>query len=227
VFAWQSATAGTFDPGIGRLIEAWNIHGEGRVPSAAHLKEAAARSGLSFLSFDRERCVVTRRVDATIDVGAFGKGEALDRVEAALGPGAWLVDLGGQVTVGGPEPEGHAWIIDIAHPHARDVAYLQVRLREGSLSTSGGSERDLVVNGTRIAHHLDPRTGNPATFNGSVTVWHRQSFAADALSTALYVMGPEEGVRWADARGIAAVFLIPNTGQLKTFSTFAWRRREG
>jgi FAD:protein FMN transferase len=227
VFAWQRDTGGAFDPGIGRLIEAWNIHGEGRVPSSGQLHDAAARSGLSLLSFDRKRCVVTRRGDATIDVGAFGKGAALDRVEAALGPGAWLVDLGGQVTIGGPDPDGRPWIVDIAHPRARDVAYLHVALREGSLSTSGSSERDLLVNGTRVGHILDPRTGKPATFRGSVTVWHRESFAADALSTGLYVMGPEDGLRWADARSIAAVFLIPDGNEVKTFPTAAWRKRGG
>jgi thiamine biosynthesis lipoprotein len=227
VFAWQLETGGTFDPGIGRLIDAWNVHGEGKVPSSGQLNDAAARSGLSLLSFDQERCVVTRRGDATIDVGAFGKGEALDRVEASLGPGAWLVDLGGQVTVGGPDPDGRPWIIDIAHPRARDVAYLQVSLREGSLSTSGSSERDLSVNGARVGHILDPRTGSPATFRGSVTVWHRGSLAADALSTALYVMGPEEGTRWANARGIAAVFLVPDGAEVTMFPTSAWRKREG
>jgi thiamine biosynthesis lipoprotein len=223
VFAWQVETAGTFDPGIGRLIEAWDIHGEGRVPSPDQLKDATARSGLSHLSFDRGRCEVTRRADATIDVGAFGKGEALDRVEAALGPGTWLVDLGGQVTVGGPQPDGVPWMIDIAHPGARNIAYVQAALSEGSLSTSGSSERDQLVNGARVGHILDPRTGAPAPFRGSVTVWHRSALAADALSTALYVMGPKEGVRWADARGIAALFLVPDGAEVKAFPTAAWR----
>jgi FAD:protein FMN transferase len=227
VFAWQHATNGTFDPGIGRLIEAWDIHGDGRVPSPGDVKGATARSGLSLLSFDRERCTVTRRGDATIDVGAFGKGEALDRVEAALGRGAWLVDLGGQVTVGGPRPNGLAWTVDVAHPAVRRQAYLQVSMRDGSLSTSGGSERDLVVDGVRVAHHLDPRTGRPATYTGSVTVWHRSGLAADVLTTALYVMGSEEGVRWAETHGIAAVFLVPDGDQVKVVSTAAWRRREG
>lgn len=224
VFAWQHQTGGTFDPGIGRLLEAWNIHGDGRLPSQAELKEAAARSGLSLLSFDSQRCTVTRREDATIDVGAFGKGEALDRVETALRPGAWLVDLGGQVMVGGPQPDGNPWTVDIAHPTMRDKAHLQANLREGSLSTSGGSERDLVVDGTRVSHLLDPRTGRPAAYTGSVTVWHRQGFAADALSTALYVMGPDEGVRWANARDIAAVFLVLDGSQVKVVATAAWRK---
>ncbi len=223
VFAWQVETGGTFDPGIGRLIEAWDIHGEGRVPSPGQLKDATARSGLSHLSFDQRRCEVTRRADAAIDVGAFGKGEALDRVEASLGPGAWLIDLGGQVSVGGPQSDGQPWTVDIAHPVVRSRPYLQLSMHQGSLSTSGSSERDLTVNGTRIAHHLDPRTGTPATFRGSVTVWHRRGLAADALSTALYVMGPEEGVRWANARGIAALFLVPDGGEVKSYPTSAWR----
>ena len=225
IFAWQRLTEGTFDPGIGRLIEAWDIHGDGRLPSPADLRETAARSGLSLLSFDPQRCTVRRRGDATIDVGAFGKGEALDRVEAALGPGAWLVDLGGQVTVGGPQPDGSPWAVDVAHPVMRHRAYLQVSMREGSLSTSGGSERDLLINGTRVAHHLDPRTGRLATYTGSVTVWHRSGLAADVLTTALYVMGLEEGLRWAETREIAAVFLVPDGDKVKVASTAAWRRR--
>jgi thiamine biosynthesis lipoprotein len=225
VFAWHNETKGTFDPGIGRLLEAWDIHGNGRVPSPGDLKGATARSGLSLLSFDRQRCTVTRRSDATIDVGAFGKGEALDRVEAALGPGAWLVDLGGQVTVGGPQSDGRPWTVDVAHPLMRHRPYLQVSMRNGSLSTSGGSERDLVVNGVRVAHHLDPRTGRPATYTGSVTVWHRSGLAADVLTTALYVMGPDEGVRWAQTRGIAAMFLVADGDDVKVVSTDAWRQR--
>ncbi|HEY6360264.1 MAG TPA: FAD:protein FMN transferase [Vicinamibacterales bacterium] len=227
VFAWQAKTGGVFDPGIGRLIEAWDIHGDGRVPSPAEVTAATARSGLSRMFFDETRCEVTRRADATIDVGAFGKGEALDRVEAALGPGSWLVDLGGQVSVGGARPDGQSWTVGVAHPQKRDQSYLQISLHEGSLSTSGGSERDLVVKGKRIAHHLDPRTGMPAAFAGAVTVWHRSGLAADALTTALYVMGPEEGMSWAEAHGIAAVFLVPDGDTVRMLTTTAWSRHAG
>ena len=97
-------------------------------------------------------------------------------------------------------------------------------MRAGSLSTSAGSERDLVVSGLRIAHHFDPRTGRPATFTGSVTVWHERGLVADMLSTALYVMGPEPGLQWAEARGIAACYLIPERGTLRVETTRAFRR---
>ena len=211
VWRWYGETGGAFDPGIGRLLAAWDIHGKGVIPTPEAAAQAAAASGLRLFGFERASCTVIKRGDAALDVGAFGKGDALDRVEAALGAGWWLVDLGGQVSVGGEGPEG-GWAVDIAHPRHRDRAYREVRLRDGSLSTSGGSERDMRIDGARIGHIFDPRTGRPAGFDGSVTVWHRRGLAADALSTALFVMGPDEGLRWAESRGIAALYLMPGPG---------------
>jgi FAD:protein FMN transferase len=192
VFAWHAETNGAFDPAL------------------------AAR--LSSFSFDEQRCEVTRRADAALDVGGFGKGEALDRVAAALGAGPWLVDLGGQVSVGGPQADGTPWVVDIAHPADRARPYRQVTLQEGSLSTSGNSERG--------DHIVDPRTGRPPAFRGSVTVWHAGGLAADALSTALYVMGPDAGTRWAETRGIAALYLIPEAGRVRALPTRAFSARE-
>ena len=67
-----------------------------------------------------------------------------------------------------------------------------------------GSERDVRVGGRRVGHILDPATGEPAAFAGSVTVWRERALVADILSTALYVKGPERGLAWADARDVAA-----------------------
>lgn len=223
VFRWRDATGGAFDPGIGRLVDAWKIHDGGAVPTGATLKEARTSSGLPLLLFDRGHCALTRTRDVTIDVGAFGKGEALDRAEAALGDKPWMIDLGGQISVGGGMPPEGGWTVSIADPIRRDRPYLTVRLTEGSLSTSGGSERDLVVEGTPVGHILDPRTGRPAGFTGSVTVWHRRGLAADALSTALYVMGPERGLRWAEGRDLAACYLIPERRGVRVAATTAFR----
>ncbi|MBN4047978.1 FAD:protein FMN transferase [bacterium AH-315-O15] len=224
VWEWHRATDGAFDPAIGRLLAAWDIHGEGVVPSSKTRARALASSGMALLAFDRGRCTLTRRADVAIDVGAFGKGEALDRVAAALGDGPWMIDIGGQIAIGGRVPRAGAWPIAIADPHQRDRPVVHVKMTTGSISTSAGSERDLVVKRERVGHVLDPRTGRPATFDGSVTVWHERSIAADALSTALYVMGPEDGLRWAEARGVAACYLIPERGALRVEMTHAFRR---
>ncbi len=207
--AWRQATGGAFDPAVGRLVEAWGLRGEGRRPTRTALAAARARTGLQHVTVDSEACTVARRTDVALDAGGFGKGEALDRVRDALRelPGAWLVDFGGQVAVSGARSDG-AWPVAVAHPERRGVPAAELHLAAGSLATSGGSERDLVLgSGERIGHILDPRSGEPVRRRGSVVVWHRDAFAADVLSTALHVMGPEAGLAWAAARGIAACFL--------------------
>ena len=224
VWRWHRETGGAFDPAIGRLLGAWDVHGEGAIPSPAEQARALASSGIALLAFDETACTLTRRADVAIDVGAFGKGEGLDRAAAVLGDIPWMIDLGGQISVGGAAPPEGGWTVAIADPRQRDVPVLHVRLTRGSLSTSAGSERDLVVNGRRVGHIVDPRTGRPATFQGSVTVWHERGLAADALSTALYVMGPEAGLRWAEARRLAACYLIPEGPALRMETTAAFRR---
>jgi len=226
IWRWHGATGGAFDPAIGRLLAGWDVHGDGAIPSPDVQRRAAQTSGLSLLTFDAGACTLRKRGDVAIDVGAWGKGEALDRVQTAIGRGPWLIDLGGQVSVGGPAPSG-GWTIDIAHPRHRDQAYREVRLTEGSLSTSGGSERDLMVNGVRIPHHFDPRTGRPASFDGSVTVWHASGLTADMLSTALYVMGPDEGLRWAETHRVAALYLIVSLGTVRGTASSAFKERFG
>lgn len=224
VWEWHRKTEGAFDPAIGRLLAAWDIHGNGIMPSRETHARARAQSGMALLAFDTDRCTLTRRANVTIDVGAFGKGEALDRVSAAFGDDPWMIDLGGQVSVGGRVPPEGGWLIGVADPHQRARAAFHVRMAAGSLSTSAGSERDVVVDGVRIGHIFDPRTGRPVTFGGSVTVWHQRGLAADVLSTALYVMGPEAGLRWAEERDIAACYLIPERGTLRVKATRAFGR---
>ena len=207
--AWRQATGGAFDPAVGRLVEAWGLRGEGRRPTRAALAAARARTGLQHVTIDSETCTVARRADVALDAGGFGKGEALDRMRDALrDPSSpWLVDFGGQVAVSGARSDG-AWPVAIAHPARRGAPAAELHLAAGSLATSGGSERDLAIGGgERIGHILDPRSGEPVRRRGSVVVWHRDAFAADVLSTALHVMGPDDGLAWAAARGIAACFL--------------------
>jgi FAD:protein FMN transferase len=226
VWTWHRVTGGAFDPGIGRLLAAWDVHGRGAVPNPRAAANARALSGLSLFSFDELGCTITRKGDASIDVGAFGKGEALDRADAALGDEPWMIDLGGQVSVGGKAPEG-GWRIAIAHPVHRDRPVLQLSLTIGSVSTSGSSERNLVADGRPVSHIFDPRIGQPAAFRGSVVVWHRSGLAADALSTALFVMGPEDGSRWAEANGIAALYLIPDGADVRFQATDGFTRAPG
>ena len=229
LFLWSSATQSAFDPAIGTLVEAWDLRGEGRRPSAESLQEAREHAGIHHLELDANRHWVARRRPVEMDAGGFGKGEALDRLLAfslAAGYDRWLVDLGGQLMVHGLPPEQGAWEVDLAHPTKRRESVLGLRLVSGTLATSGGSERDLELKGVRIGHILDPRTGLPAAFQGAVTVWHPRGLVADVLSTALYVMGVEQGLRWAESQNLAACYLtITEDSTVKIQATFAFRRR--
>ena len=206
---WAHETGGAFDPAVGPLSASWGLHDRPRVPAPHEIASARDRSGWQRLGFDRIRCQVNLTEGASVDVGGFGKGEALDRAITRLeyDPSPWMIDIGGQVMVRGTPPGADGWPVDLAHPQRRDVPIGSILVASGSLATSGGSERDTHVNGTRVGHILDPRTGRPAAWTGSVVVWHERGLVADILSTALYVMGRDEGLRWADHHGFAAAFL--------------------
>jgi thiamine biosynthesis lipoprotein len=202
---WSKETNGAFDPGIGKLLRG----------------VAGPYAGIRFFDLDSALQAVTKKADVHIDSGAFGKGEALDRIllqSIAQGGGPWIIDLGGQVMVHGHPPGRESWSVDIAHPQKRDYPAMTVELESGSISTSGVSERP--------GHIWDPRTERPAEFTGSVAVWHERALLADILSTALFVMGPDEGLRWAEKRGLAVSFLVPTKGnglEIRTTTEFGGR----
>lgn len=225
---WTEATGRTFDPAIGALLRLWGIQaGEVRMPSGDLIELARANSGMANYQLDRAACAVKKVGDVLLDTGAFGKGEALDRLTGVdYGDDAWLVDLGGQILVHGLPPGESGWPVEVAHPHRRQEALLKVLLPSGSLATSGGSERDLVEGNQRVGHILDPRSGRPAAFRGSVSVWHENALVADVLSTALYVMGSPQGQAWADEHSLAALFLVTREdGQIETRPSRAFRQR--
>jgi len=188
-----AATGGAFDPGLGALVEAWGLRQGGRAPSAAELEAARAAGGFASFALDG-RSALRLHPLARIEEGGFGKGLGLDQALRALraaGGAAACLDLGGQVLVHGAPQE-----IELADPDQRDRPVLALRLESGSLATSGNSERGIVVAGERRGHLLDPRSGAPAPDFGSLTVWAADAFTADALSTGLYVLGPERALAW-------------------------------
>jgi thiamine biosynthesis lipoprotein len=193
VFEWERATGGAFDPAVGPLVTAWGLRTGGRIPDAAALARAREASRPDVFTFEESSLRVTRwAATAGIDEGAWGKGWALDKAAEALreaGAASFVLDLGGQVLASGDETT-----VAVAHPRDRTRTAATLRLKDASASTSGNSERGVVVDGRRIGHLLDPRTGEPAPDFGTVTVVAKDGLTADVLSTAFFVLGPEEGM---------------------------------
>src|SRR5262249_10464851 len=160
------------------LTLAWDLRGEGRVPSAAELAATRAHVGWQHVVLDRARTYVDLG-GTRIDLGGIAKGFALDRAADALrahGVGSASLDAGGQRLLLGATPN-EVWV---AHPEQRDRAAVRLVLSHGSLSTSGQSEHTLVAGGRRIGHVLDPRTGQPLQTRASASVLASSGTRADA-----------------------------------------------
>ena len=206
----SETTERAFDPTVGALIDAWDVRGRGRHPSTTEIEAARAASGPTAIWINPSDGTVTRRQDrAWIDAGGFGKGAALLEVARSVGADVVeaMVDLGGQLWL---SPGSTPRTVRVAHPADRTRTVGSFRLDPGqSVATSGTSERNATVDGHRLGHIIDPRTGDTSPPWGSVSVVSSDPLEADALATALYVMGPDEGSRWAGAQdGVAALFLL-------------------
>ena len=208
--AWSTETEGAFDPVLGALLRAWGIREGGRRPTIEELTRARAASGASLLRLDSQ-AGTAQLLDpkAGLEEGAFLKGYALDaarRVAEAQGATTGQLDFGGQLLAWGRAIE-----VEVAHPRDRQRAVVHLRLKNASLSTSGCTERG--------NHILDPRSGEPCQNWGAVSVVSPSALDGDLLGTALYVLGPDYGLAWAEARGLAALFL-PNHGPARMTTAF-------
>ena len=215
--ALSRETEGAFDPTVGGLTEALGLTGRAPDPAGAEL----ARGSIGWRGALLDPASRTLRLSssaAAIDSGAFGKGEALDRAIARLsrrGAEAARLNFGGQISLLGAETRAGrqaGWDrVAVAAPESSRSETCRFRMRDGSVSTSGVSEKP--------GHLIDPRTGGAATFRGSVTVLAGTGLRADALSTALFVLGPREGLDFANRRGIAALFLVPSKAGWQLLAT--------
>ena len=204
---WNQRTEGAFDPVLMALMRAWGIREGGRTPDPQTLAEARRASGSGLLVLDEQRG--TARLlspGAGVEEGGFLKGYALDGMRKAAGVASGWMDFGGQVLAWGAP-----LTVDIADPQDRRFARCRLVLLEASLSCSGPSERG--------RHLLDPRSGEPCPAWGSTAVVMADALSADVLSTALYVLGPDRGLAWAEGHGVAAAFLL-NDGSVRTTGAF-------
>jgi thiamine biosynthesis lipoprotein len=197
---------GAFDVTVGPLVDLWRRAGETNVPpSPEALAEARRKVGFEKLILDEKTRTVRFAVAGMrVDLGGIAKGYAVDKsVEALQKHGALggLVDLGGNIRCFGRPPGGQdRWRIGLQDPNVAPDEFGSTRpllilaLAEGSVATSGDYRRFTTVQGERQSHVLDTRTGQGARALASDTVIAADATRADALSTAVNVLGPEAGL---------------------------------
>lgn len=194
---WR-ASEGAFDPTVAPLVEAWGFKGgTGRMPTDGDLASALALVGFGHVHLDAERrTLAIDRDGVRLDLGAIGKGYAVDRavdVLRARGIATALVNFSGNMRAIGTPTGTDGWPVLLRHPRDPEGSLGVVFLRDRAISTSGDYEKSFEVGGKRYHHILDPRTGRPSETACAATVLAPTATDADALSTTLCVLGPDRG----------------------------------
>jgi len=211
---YSRRTEGAFDITVGPLVRAWGFfRSEGRIPPAEDLSDARAKVGWRHVALDVDRRSIRFLAPGlALDFGGIGKGFALDatsRVLRRLGVTSALLGAGQSSYVAIGAPVGaEGWPITVPTPHNSARALSTVRLRDGSLSTSGSNQQYFEVDGRRYSHIIDPRSGEPVSGMVQVTVTAPTATDSDALSTALFVLGPERATALLEALEKTAALLV-------------------
>jgi thiamine biosynthesis lipoprotein len=217
--AWALATGGAFDIATGALTKAWGFYRrEGRVPSEPELVRAMRASGIRHVVLDPERrAVMFRAPGLELNLGAVGKGYALDRA-AELLQTKWrvrsaLLHAGGSSAraIGAPPGDSRGWPVKLLHPTDATAHSGTIFLRDAGLGTSAATFQFFEYKGTKYGHLLDPRTGRPAFGTLSATAVAPTAAEADALSTAAFVLGAERTEALARLRPHAGFVVLPES----------------
>ncbi|MDQ8028594.1 MAG: FAD:protein FMN transferase [Brevundimonas sp.] len=216
-------TDGAVDPTLGALVNLWGFGPPGprpldslgtgaALPTEDDILAARAVSGWGRLRLNRERRAVQQPGGLQLDLSGIAKGHAVDCVSdrlLALGVAHHLVEIGGELRGRGVKPDGHPWWVELQQPQGAPAPRTVAALFDLAVATSGDWIRHYQVSGRTFSHTLDGRTGRPID-NGvaAVTVLADTALYADAMATALTVMGPQEGPAFATAMKIAAAFVV-------------------
>lgn len=218
-------TGGRTNIAMGSVLSIWHTHRDigsrhpekATLPSMEKLTSAAEHISIDDLVIDSHNNTVERLdSEMTLDVGAIAKGYAVARVAeklSAKGISGYLLNVGGNVCTIGTRPDGTKWAVGIENPTGDEdepyIAYLS--LSDKSVVTSGSYQRYYYVNGERYHHIIDPETLMPGVNYMSVSVICDDSGVGDALSTALFCMGYEEGSALVESiDGIESMWVLPS-----------------
>ncbi|MBV8156925.1 MAG: FAD:protein FMN transferase [Dyella sp.] len=220
---------GAYDPTVGPLVNLWGFGPDtsrGEPPSDEAIAGASERIGWWKLKLDDATHSLYQPGGIYLDLSSVAKGYGVDLVGRyldGLGIGAWLVEVGGELKGKGAKPDRSPWRIGIERPGAASGAAEHVdqlsqvlTLSGRAIATSGDYRRSFTAGDVSFSHHIDPRSGRPVPHVvASVSVLARDAMQADPIGTLMTVLGPEQGLRWANERGLAVMFILRGANGLE------------
>jgi thiamine biosynthesis lipoprotein len=227
---FHEKTGGALDVTIAPVGRLWRrARRDRKLPDPQRLAEARALVDANKLVLDPERRTVQLAMPGMrLDVGGIAKGyasQAAIDVLRGLGITRALVGGAGDIVVGDPPPDARGWTIGIASPESSRSPETYVLLSNAAISTSGDSERFVVIDGHRYSHIIDPTTGKAVEERASVTVVAPDGATADALETSVYIMGPQRGLELVEKLpGVAALYARSTPTGVVTFESSRFKK---
>lgn len=233
--AIAQSSQGAFDVTVGALVNLWSFGPEARpetIPEPELLKQRLEQTGYQYLQLNAERQQARRMKDSYVDLSGIAKGYAVDQVARWLksqGVDNFLLNIGGDLIVAGERQKDQPWRIGIETPDdSFQVAHHILPVTDVSVATSGDYRNYYVVDGRRMSHTINPKTGQPVEHHlASVTVLHPSNAIADGWATALMVMGTEQAEALANREGLEVLLISRDNGQWKSWVSQTLKQRLG
>jgi FAD:protein FMN transferase len=205
---------GAFDVTVGPLVNLWGFGPDkkpNKVPSSELIASQQKRVGSHYLTVEGN--TLHKSIpDLYVDLSAIAKGYGVDVVAEylqSIGVNDYLVDIGGELRAKGVKPGDKQWTLAIERPVTGQLVQRLIQIGDNAIATSGDYRNYYEFDGIRYSHTIDAKTGKPIKHKlVSVTVVHNSSMMADGLATAITVLGPEAGFKFAQKNNLAAFLLI-------------------
>lgn len=214
---WSRQSGGAFDITVEPLVQLWDFDSENEViPGRATLRKTAALVNYKNIEiFDHK--VRLARPGMAINVNGLAKGYAVDRAVSILRgmvPNG-IVNAGGDLFAFGQKSKESPWTIGLQHPRKPQDLLAAFAVKNQAVATSGDYQRYFVKDGVRYHHIFDPATGMPARKMISTTLITTEVMEADAMATAVFVMGPEAGLAWVDSLDNVEAMVMLEDGSIR------------
>ncbi|MEO8900238.1 MAG: FAD:protein FMN transferase [Polyangiaceae bacterium] len=215
----SKASGGAFDITFQAMSGLWKFGSAAdavpKLPSPAEIAERRKLVDYRTVELDSKASAVRIPKGHKIGLGGIAKGYIVDQAVAVMkqaGIECFLVQAGGDLYGAGKKPDGSAWVSGIQDPRqVEGVSFATIELTDHAFSTAGDYARSYVIGKRRYHHIIDPHTGYPATASRSVTVWADDASTADAIDDAVFILGPEKGLKLVAATpGVGVVIVDKN-----------------
>jgi thiamine biosynthesis lipoprotein len=214
---WSQQSGGAFDITVEPLVQLWDFDGEKQVvPAERTIRKTATLVDYRNIEIVNHKVRLTRPGMA-INVGGLAKGYAVDRAVSILRgrvPNG-IVNAGGDLFAFGQKSKESSWTIGLQHPRKPQELLAAFGVKNQAIATSGDYQRYFVKDGVRYHHIFDPATGRPARKMISATLITTEVMEADALATAVFVMGPEAGLAWVDSLDNVEAMVMLEDGSIR------------